>query len=228
MPGAVRRRQLACGPLRQLPCGLLRQLACCLLLAALAAPIRAAAAAPDWDPGDVEAADRYRALERERALRFRAAAEEGVAEPRRGERAWREPRADRLPRRERVARPQRPRAEEPASSRAGRADEWSRRFDDWGWRVDEWSRRLDEWGWPVDEPRLRAEREPAAQERDAPLFEPWVTRLARVLAEAVLRAFVAAAHDAWLSLRNGFHEWLDDAWARERPAWTGGVWRSRE
>ena len=159
MPGAVRRRQLACG----------------LLLAALAAPVRAAAGVPAWDPGDVEAAERYRALERERALRFRAAAEDRGGEPRRGERA--------------------------------RRDRGSR----------------------AEEPRWHLERERAEPvDRNAPLLEPWVTRLARALAEAVLRAFVAAAHDAWLSLRDAFHDWLEDAWARERPAWTSGDWPSRK
>jgi hypothetical protein len=57
----------------------LRALALVCAVAALAPP---AARAGAWKPGDVEAAERYRELERERALRYRAALEERAGAPR--------------------------------------------------------------------------------------------------------------------------------------------------
>jgi hypothetical protein len=195
-----------------------RALAAALALALLAVPVGAGARAPEWDAGDVEAAERYRALARERALRFRATAEERVGEPRRGERASRpghDPVDELLP--ERDERPRR------LARDAGRsARETDRRARDAAR-----SARDEDRGWAPDRGWLFG---------DEPAFEPWVTRFAEAVADALLRAFERAAYDAWWSLRDAFEAWLDQLGRRERPTWTewreggwgGGDRRGRE
>jgi|GEM_PF-5494281 len=181
-----------------------RALGAALLLALLAAPFGAAARAPEWEAGDVEAAERYRALERERALRFRAEAERRVADPRGGERAHRRERRDRfddlLPERDdrprRLARPPGRSSDEPA--RAAREP---------GREAPESARRWEP-GWLFG---------------DEPVFEPWVTRLAQAWARAVAGALERAASDAWWALRDAVEAWLDELRPRERPTWT--EWR---
>ena len=148
------------------------ELAFGLLIAVLGSPVLGAAGVPDWDSGDVEAANRYRALERERALRFRAAAEDRVAEPRRGER----PRQREL------------RAERPRDDRASRVETRG--------------------------------RVPARRSATQRVFEPWVSRLGQAIEDALRRAFVQAAHDAWLALREAIQAWLEDTWREARADWT--------
>ncbi len=130
---------------------------------AAAAPLRAA----DWDSGDVDAAENYRELERERALRYRADREQRTS-PQSAEQP-----AEPAPRPRSVQRNEEPVDGDGLSELFGPFDldaihdAWARLASWWAWLRDELVPLLERWfGEP--EVKRRALRSPPSPERPSP------------------------------------------------------------
>ncbi len=92
-----------------------------------------------WDSRDVEAADRYRALERERAERYREEVEGGrVARVERSSKAPQSASRDRPARDRQAERRKRSRSRE----RSGEPNAWDREVDRWAEQVEVWGEEL--------------------------------------------------------------------------------------
>jgi len=92
-----------------------------------------------WDSRDVEAADRYRALERERAERYRDEVERGrVARVERSSPAPRTTSRKRPGRDRQAERRERNRSRE----RSGRPNAWDREVDRWADQIEVWGEEL--------------------------------------------------------------------------------------